>query len=445
LEKVNVLNHKNFCPLPWMHLYKDTDHSVKLCCADRGDALGDLSKDTLSDIRNNDGFKEIRKQFLNDERPERCLDCWRLEDRGRSSLRSSMVDAYIEHNHEFSVETTQGIGYLDYRTSNLCNLGCKICIPHYSSKLAEINVKENLFQYDTNNPYFRLKPTEYTSLHKTRLKVKDFDEILTDDLYRIYFAGGEPMLSEDHWKMITELKNTGRDKNVSIMYNTNGTLLHYKGQYLLDLLDNFKEVTFSLSLDGIGKSFEYWRTGGKWDKIKENLDRLKDARDKGKANIIIGVTSAVGWINFKEVFKLHRYLVENDYILNNEQSGLAIQMQPVYDVGISFEKCPIELKDEINSALNDYQQWIDTTFTKAKIVDSISVFRSLLDKAEPNNEGNLKAWLQHNKVIDKHFGTKWEDIYTFDLPRYNEYLDYLHSLGDKDKSLMFEHFLDNRI
>ena len=38
------------------------------------------------------------------------------------------------------------------------------------------------------------------------------------------------------------------------------------------MLDNFKAVGFNVSIDGIGKRFEYLRHGANWKEVSDNLD-----------------------------------------------------------------------------------------------------------------------------------------------------------------------------
>jgi len=423
---VNIRKHKNFCPMPWMHFYKDTDHTVKLCCNDRGAPLGNFQDSTFEEIRNNDEYKKIRKQFLNDERPERCKACWFDEDNGRHSLRTSFL-SYTEENQEYTEVATDPITYLDYRTSNLCNLGCKICIPHFSSKLAQIFKNKNLHKVNKNNPLLDKDIDFYVDLHKSRVKLNDIGNeevttygILSPFLSKIYFAGGEPILSDEHWNILDELieKNYTR---IKLMYNTNFTLLTYKGRNLLDTVKQFKEVVFNLSLDGIEKSFEYWRTGGKWQDIQSNLDYMKSVRDSGYDNVIIGVTSAVGWMNFKEVFRLHKYLVDNGYIVVNEKAETALQMQPVLYKGVSFEYTPKQIKDEILECLDEYDEWRDSTFKSVKVLDNTSILRNLVNNSI-HDEDKLDEWVKHNCALDDHFGTKFDNVYNFRTEGFNKYL-----------------------
>ena len=410
-----------------MHLYKDTDHTVKLCCADRGEPLGNLSKNTFEEIKNNDNFISIRKQFLNDERPDRCRDCWLAEDNGRHSLRTSML-SYTQENKLYNEQANYHVGYLDFRTSNLCNLGCKICIPHFSSKLAEVWGDAGLLK-NNGSMYHKGDKKYYTSFHKNRVKFKDIGTIITDKLFKIYFAGGEPLLSDEHWYILDYLKKE-KITDITIMYNTNFTLLNYKGKDLLEYIKDFREVHLSCSLDGIEESFDYWRTGGKWQTILENLDRVKNFRDNGHSNIILGVTSAVGWMNFREVFKLHKFLVDEGFLLKDGNSKKALQMQPVLNSGVSFEHTPPIIKDEILDLLDEYEKWRDLTFSKEnRVLDNITILKNLV-KNSKFSFAKFNRWLTHNKTLDKHFGTKLENQYTFQNPEFVRVMKILYKTGD---------------
>ena len=71
---------KTFCILPWMHMYVNTDSSVWSCCVNKT-----MTKEThgfetnimtqpIEDIINNDYFKQLRLDMLNDDMNENCID-----------------------------------------------------------------------------------------------------------------------------------------------------------------------------------------------------------------------------------------------------------------------------------------------------------------------------------------------------------------------------------
>lgn len=430
IKDIDVSNHKNFCPLPWMHLYKDTDHTVKLCCADKGKVLGDLRKNTLEEIRTSEEFIKVRQAFLNDERLDRCKDCWYKEDNGSHSLRKAHLNYVTNHKSYYNEFEPAPIHYLDYRTSNLCNLGCKICIPHFSSKLAEAWESEGLFE-NKNDYYIREgKNTKeyFLNFIKERVKFKTIEPILSENLKNIYFAGGEPILADEHWYIIEKLKEK-KLFDTSFLYNTNFTLLSFKNKNLLEELKDFKHIDLSLSLDGIGKSFDYWRTGGKWSKIVENLEKVKEFRKNGYTNFNLGVSSAVGWMNFYEVFKLHKFLIENEYIEINENIAGAISMQPVFNLGINFEQTPPMFIPELLQYVDEYEQWIDDTFKEHKPLDCTSIIRNMISKKRYNMY-DLKIWLDHNKKLDNYFGTDFKNVYNFKTENFSNLIYQFYSNTD---------------
>jgi len=90
-------------------------------------------------------------------------------------------------------------------------------------------------------------------------------------LKEIYFAGGEPMLDNDHFKIIEHLVKTGEAKNVELKYSTNCTTIRDKW---FDLAKHFKTIKMQLSIDSIGSRAFYVRHPSKWDIIEKNIDRL---------------------------------------------------------------------------------------------------------------------------------------------------------------------------
>ena len=96
-----LLENDSFCVLPWMHLYKHQDNNVKLCCVDKGDSIGSLETQTVDEIRNSEIAINLRQQFLDGEKPDRCSECWTQEDRGYTSYRQNFnEDFYRDYDND---------------------------------------------------------------------------------------------------------------------------------------------------------------------------------------------------------------------------------------------------------------------------------------------------------------------------------------------------------
>jgi hypothetical protein len=86
----------------------------------------------------------------------------------------------------------------------------------------------------------------------------------------IYFAGGEPLISDFHWNVLNYLIDTGRT-DVRICYNTNLLKLEFKQKNALSYWEKFDSVYIGASIDCIGERAEYVRYGTNWNKIQENI------------------------------------------------------------------------------------------------------------------------------------------------------------------------------
>ena len=416
---------KNFCPLPWTHLYKDTDNTVRLCCTDhdRTEILGNLGSENLDDIRVNEKFTRIRQQFLDDERPSRCKNCWEKEDSGFISLRQKMLDGYYRELNKpmiLHADKPLPITYLDFRPSNLCNLGCKTCHPHYSTKLAQA-WKDAGMKDVAGNKY-----EEYMSYHKNKERFIKYEEIVPN-LERVYFAGGEPVLDDEHWRITEELVNTGK---TDILYsvNTNFTNLKFKNKNVLDLWKQFKETNLLLSLDGYGEMYEYMRTGAKFKSIVENFKTVKHTIEQGYKNITVNISSVAGWLNLKSVLKLHRFLSENNYL--DYAKGRSKENWPFkIDVivgdgwleGANFNNTPTFLKEELLKHLDEYYKFNSNLDAPPDTLNTINAITKSIQNSVFNTK-LYKEWLLHNKRMDKQFGTKLETALDFDNIKTNERL-----------------------
>jgi MoaA/NifB/PqqE/SkfB family radical SAM enzyme len=101
-----------------------------------------------------------------------------------------------------------------------------------------------------------------------------------DEIEHISMKGGEPLLDRTHLKMLEKLLNLGK-KDVKIHYNTNGTIFPEKH---LEVLNEFDNVAFTLSIDNIGEKFEYERNGVAWEKVRLNLENFSKL-DRNKYRI----------------------------------------------------------------------------------------------------------------------------------------------------------------
>jgi sulfatase maturation enzyme AslB (radical SAM superfamily) len=97
-------------------------------------------------------------------------------------------------------------------------------------------------------------------------------------LRSIVFYGGEPLLSKKMWKVLEIAVELGYAKNISLEYNTNGTVWHGATEVWKD----FKKVSLSFSIDGVKDQFEYMRFPAEWEKVVENMNKAREFKEKYK-------------------------------------------------------------------------------------------------------------------------------------------------------------------
>lgn len=259
---------KYFCMLPWIHMHGWANGDAHPCCVgDYNVPIGNLRENTFEEVWNGEGMRRMRLNMLQEKPSPQCVNCYEKEKNGFMSLRQ-------ESNRNFAyvadyVDDTQSDGsvepniiYWDMRFSNLCNFSCVMCGPEFSS-----NWVKNLNNLHGKNDSKIMYARGNKELNWEMV------EPYIDNLHKIYFAGGEPLMMEEHWKLIDELLKRGKN-DIELWYNTNFSETKYKGRSAFELWKEFETVSIGASLDAMGARAEYIRYGTKWDRIVRNREEM---------------------------------------------------------------------------------------------------------------------------------------------------------------------------
>lgn len=267
---------KSFCMLPWVHQHAYPDGRVYPCClADYWHPVGNLKKNTMREVWNQEGYKEIRRLMLEDQPVKQCTKCYEQEKNGFFSMR---YDANRNYGHNISdIDKTLPDGthpefkirYWDVRFSNLCNFRCRTCGPVFSSNWYNDHVKLYNRLPDVNNiPMARI---EYAAGDEESM-IRQMEEHIPY-LEQVYFAGGEPLIMKEHYVLLEKLIEAGRT-DVCIQYNTNFSELAFKDKHVFEYWRHFRTVGVGASLDAMGPRAELMRKGTVWSKTVENRERM---------------------------------------------------------------------------------------------------------------------------------------------------------------------------
>ena len=347
-----MIDNKHFCLIPWTHMHTWPNGNAYMCCgADPDKPIGVLSDtNTLKDLWNSDQMKTNRLLMMEDKPVPECTRCYEIEANGGRSLR---IDHNITFKHHMDlVEMTQDDGtvdklnmpYVDFRFSNFCNLRCRTCGPDLSSKWASDHAKLNP---STVAKYAKvIKPDINPTIFWDQI-----DEIFPT-IERIYFAGGEPLIMEEHYRLLDMLIENGRT-DVVLLYNTNFTSLKYKDKNVLDYWKQFKNVTVCASLDSWGSRAEYMRKDLRWDMVEQNFREVK--QHCPRVRLDIGLTLSI--FNFATLIEYYDYMVDNKFI-HADGLNINILTNPVW---YKPSCIPIEYRLQI---AGKYKQKLDYLVSK---------------------------------------------------------------------------------
>ena len=305
------MNSKTFCVLPFMHMATNASGNYRICCNStpgknqikdsKGNAMN-LAKHNVEDVWNSEVYTTIRKQLLNNERPEMCQRCFSEEDAGVKSSRESFNEGWYREDIDLSVVQDKiDVRYIDLRLGNLCNLKCRMCNPYASSMwVKEWNQVVNTAE---------LVPNEKTDHSETkRLSKKDWFEIpkvweniakIADSIEEIYLTGGEPTLAIKQYDLFEYLHKHNLSKKIRLKYNTNLTNIP---DTMLEHWKKFKTIKINASIDAIGELDRYVRYPSAWHKIEENFKKLSKLD-----NIRLQIHSTLQTYNVLQLDKLYEW------------------------------------------------------------------------------------------------------------------------------------------
>ena len=374
---------------PFTGLATREDGAVKICC--RSQPIGWIQDDSLEHIWNNYQMRDVRKKVLCGERPEVCKPCFDLEDQGVESLRQrhiknaipeSRINLYPNALDALRGDYTMPFEFptMEIKLNNLCNLKCRMCNPLDSTSWNDWEEVKPFYEKEGNylvKTVDRLvnKPGKYIGPFDDTDKWWESFEKLLPHFRRVEFAGGEPLMDPQHYKILDMLKPYA--KNIEIKYATNGTTLGIKGgRTIHDYWPYFKSVAVNVSIDGIHDVYNYIRSNGDFNLVEQNI---KEIQTIPNVNRVVGAFTA-------QAGNILQAAECIDYFLN--EMGIVFYSHRVsYPNVLSAQVLPQQLKDEAIKRLEavDKALWafdivqkhpILEQITKQQIKDNINYLRA---------------------------------------------------------------------
>lgn len=237
---------KPICYAPFLSIYANQHGDFAPCCISRK-----FRYDTPEAYWHSNELGQFRQQMLDGHWPDGCGTC---QSKSEAGLRNDtqVWDRSYELAGKPKLEDTK-VRFLDLRTSNLCNLKCRMCGPGASSQWNdEIRSNTDLSKW-------------HTVVEERTLGHLDYFTKL--DLVQVSLLGGEPTIDPVVAELMRRL-GSGEMKPPKLRFTTNGTNLN---QRFRTLMSGFEEVHVAFSVDAVGQTFEYIRTNASWERVESNI------------------------------------------------------------------------------------------------------------------------------------------------------------------------------
>ena len=269
------------CLAPWVHTYLSPQTERRMCCASREPAqnfkqyidtesgTGRYIPVTLDQHWNSPHMQSVRRRMMAGETLPECDVC------NSKLLNTDVYRDYFWHlfRHKYPDiwESTDATGHTtmapvswDYRFSNLCNFKCRHCGDMLSSAWESEERQHNMIDFtDPKNNWMRPDVRKQIQEFQDSQIEKEFAEAVEQHrIEEVYWAGGEPLMYEQHWRYMRQIIELGDGPNVYARYNTNLSRVNYRGINLYtDILGHLRDWQVCASLDGTAAIGEYIRTG----------------------------------------------------------------------------------------------------------------------------------------------------------------------------------------
>ena len=247
-----------------------------------------------------------------------CQRCWDKESVGLVSKRQT--DNELEQiysrldSHYIKIDAAIG---------DVCNAACRICGP------------------DSSTMWQKIVPTWES--HHVDSTVWDEAMNQADHVLQLDFGGGEPWANAipEQTALLEKIILLNRQHLVKIRYNTNGSLWPSR---LIKLLEQFRQVEITLSLDDIEDRFEYNRWPLKWSVLQDNITKFVQLQKTSNVKITVNFTVSVFTWQRAHLFKdwAHAHGLEH------------INFNILTDPWIySIKSLPIEIKNSLPPTIFD--------------------------------------------------------------------------------------------
>jgi sulfatase maturation enzyme AslB (radical SAM superfamily) len=378
-----------------MHAFPD-GRAYPCCLGDDQHPIGNFKQDSMETVWNQPAYKTMRKNMLEERSCKECTKCYEQEASGFVSMRNSTNKNFGHHIGLVDATKSDGeysdfkLRYYDVRFSNLCNFTCRTCGGWFSSSW--YTEEEDLYGKRNYPKILFAGRDEHDMWNQMQAHIPYLEQI--------YFAGGEPLIMEEHYWILRELADR-KMFDVKLIYNTNFSKLALKDNNVLDLWPLFKNVSVGASLDGMSTHGEYIRKGTKWDQIVRNREQMIERCP----NVDFYVSSTVSLYNALHVTDFHRQWSDLG-LVKPQDWNINILQGPDRD---RIDVLPQYYKDQVTTKVQEHITWLRPQDHLQRATSGYDGMLHFMNSAD--NSHLLKEFFRVNDTHDAYRKEVFEDIF----------------------------------
>ena len=237
--------------------------------------------------------KRRRKEMLEGQRPEECDYCWNVEDSSNRFSDRTFKSAenwsypYMDEIKQLGWRDDYNPKYVEVSFSNACNFKCSYCGPAFSTQWMVEAEKYGAYPTtDGFNDVEYLKqegkmPMPVTQANPYVDAFWNWWPNLYTDLHTFRITGGEPLMSQDTWKVLDYiLEHPNPNKNLNLAINSNLGVPDKLVDRFIEKVqkiceeDRVKEFVIFTSVDSWGAQAEYIRNGLEFNRFWDNCHKV---------------------------------------------------------------------------------------------------------------------------------------------------------------------------
>lgn len=317
--------------------------------------IAKMSERLPSEVINSDEMQEVRRSLQQGVFPAGCFDCALKERTGLKSYRQhAFEEKDWDRNNTINYESTviDKILDLELKFSRTCNFLCRHCNSESNSLFEVIGKKHpDIHEKLLEQHFDQFGIAESPIIEVSDEIIDDLVDNIIPQCEHIRFSGGEPLYHIQHYQFLEKLIASPHidTKNIDLSYNTNLSLLQFKEYDLHSLWDHFKSIHVTVSMDGTGSLFNYFRERGDYDTIIKNIEELSAKSTNIQSYFFVCTTSAYHAFYADSVFKDLVALCDHIYSKYN----IPCRTRPtfVHTPGLDMVDLEVETKQFIISNL----------------------------------------------------------------------------------------------